>query len=163
MIFKRLENQQGSALMLSLVFLLLTSLVAVSAARSSASQEQMAANLKHRNDSFQAAESGLRLAERWLSSNHVDFAPCSGRACHPESHIFEVDTANHPGPGWMVLAPTADTNHMTVWYQVINLGTSSAAMSLGGDEEGTLFRILVVAFRGTTRTVLEGVYVHLSV
>lgn len=148
--------------MVSLVFLLLTSLVAVSAARSSASQEQMAGNLKHRNDSFQAAEAGLRLAEKHLGSSPADFLPCSGLGCQPETHIFDVDTAVDPGPGWTVLAPSLDTNHMTVWYQVINLGTSSAALSLDALEEGTLFRIVVVAFRGTSRTVLEGVYVYRS-
>ncbi len=148
--------------MVSLVFLLLTSLVAVSAARSSASQEQMAGNLKHRNDSFQAAEAGLRLAEKHLGSHLADFPPCGGWACHPDARIFDVDTAIDPGPGWTVLAPSLDTNGMTVWYQVFNLGTSSAALSLDALEEGTLFRIVVVAFRGTTRTVLEGVYVHRS-
>ena len=160
MISNRPGDERGSALMVSLVFLLLTTLVAVGAARSSASQERMAGNLKHRNESFQAAEAGLRLAEKHLGSSLADFAPCSGWACHPERQIFDVDTATDPGLGWTVLTPSADTNHMTVWYRVINLGTSSAALSLDAQEEGTLFRIVVVAFRGTTRTVLEGVYVH---
>ena len=56
-------SQQGSALLISMVLLVLLSLAAIAGVKTSISQERMAANLKLKNDSFQAAEAGMRFVE----------------------------------------------------------------------------------------------------
>lgn len=59
-------RQRGSALAISLIFLLLMTLLGVSAMRSSNMQERMAGNLRDRNMAFQSAEAALRGGEGWL-------------------------------------------------------------------------------------------------
>ncbi|WP_412852280.1 PilX N-terminal domain-containing pilus assembly protein [Ectothiorhodospira shaposhnikovii] len=58
--------QQGSALIIALVFLLLMTMVGVSALQQTTLQERMAGNLRDRSLAFQASEAALRAGERWL-------------------------------------------------------------------------------------------------
>lgn len=60
-------SQSGSALILSLVFLLLLTILGVAAMQSATLQERMAGNTRDRNVAFQAAEASLRGAEDKLS------------------------------------------------------------------------------------------------
>jgi type IV pilus assembly protein PilX len=59
-------RERGSALAIALIFLLLMTLLGVSAMRSSNMQERMAGNLRDRNMAFQSAEAALRAGETWL-------------------------------------------------------------------------------------------------
>ncbi|MCC5862000.1 MAG: hypothetical protein JJT93_08850 [Gammaproteobacteria bacterium] len=61
-------DQQGSALVISLVFLIVMTLIAVGAMRDTTLQERMAGNLRDRSLAFQAAEAALREGENWLLS-----------------------------------------------------------------------------------------------
>ncbi|MGD8644843.1 MAG: PilX N-terminal domain-containing pilus assembly protein [Chromatiales bacterium] len=63
----RVSSQQGSALIISLLFLLLLTVVGVTAIRNSTLEERMAGNMRDLNIAFQAAEAGLRAAEADLS------------------------------------------------------------------------------------------------
>lgn len=84
------NRQTGSALFLSLVFLLLLTLLGVTAMESGTLEEKMAGNSRSRNVAFQAAESALRDAE-WLirrgaGVSEVDFLDrfsdtCDGGLC----------------------------------------------------------------------------------
>ena len=65
---RTLSRQRGSALILSLVFLVIMTLIAVSAMRDTTLQERMAGNLRDRSLAFQAAEASLRDGEVWLLS-----------------------------------------------------------------------------------------------
>lgn len=60
------SGERGSALTIALIFLLLMTLLGVSAMRGSNMQERMAGNLRDRNMAFQAAEAALRSGEGWL-------------------------------------------------------------------------------------------------
>jgi type IV pilus assembly protein PilX len=60
------DRERGSALAVALIFLLLMTLLGVSAMRGSNMQERMAGNLRDRNLAFQAAEAALRSGEAWL-------------------------------------------------------------------------------------------------
>lgn len=60
------QRERGSALAVALIFLLLMTLLGVSAMRGSNMQERMAGNLRDRNMAFQAAEAALRGGEAWL-------------------------------------------------------------------------------------------------
>lgn len=59
-------NQSGVALVLALVFLLLLTLIGISALNTTSLEEKMANNAKDRNLAFQAAESALNLGESWI-------------------------------------------------------------------------------------------------
>lgn len=59
-------RQEGSALLVSLVMLLLISLIAVAGMQTTIMQERMSSNLADRELAFQAAEAALRDAETWL-------------------------------------------------------------------------------------------------
>jgi len=94
MITFRLPGQQsGSALIISLVFLLLLTVLGLSSMQSSTLQEKMAGNAAEKNRAFQLAEAALRAGElsvhdhgaTYAAGNtpDVDFStrPTSGLAC----------------------------------------------------------------------------------
>lgn len=62
------SKQQGVALIIALIFLLLMNLLAVSALSTTALGERMASNLNDKNTAFQAAESALVAGELWIGS-----------------------------------------------------------------------------------------------
>jgi type IV pilus assembly protein PilX len=59
-------RQQGVALIVALVFLLLMTVLGVAAIRTTTLEERMAGNLHDKNLAFQAAEAGLRAGEEFL-------------------------------------------------------------------------------------------------
>lgn len=154
-------RERGSALVVSLIFLLLLTLTGVASIKSSGSQERMAANIKFKNDSFQAAETGLRIAESILVGGGINSyaTVCSGADCNIEDQAFDIEHLSAPGSGWVQIPASADTNNMALWYRITNLGTTLAPANTASPGPSTLYRIVVVSYRGTTRTVLESIYV----
>jgi type IV pilus assembly protein PilX len=85
--------QQGAALLLSLVFMLILTIIAASALQTSTLQERMAGNTRDTNSAFQAAEAALREGEQVLQGAAVGpfnasngmYKQCSGAAveCKP--------------------------------------------------------------------------------
>jgi type IV pilus assembly protein PilX len=63
-----LNNQRGSALIISLIFLLLLTIIGVAGMQSATMQERMAGNTRDRNVAFQAAEGAMRGAEDVLAA-----------------------------------------------------------------------------------------------
>ncbi len=59
----RLPRQKGVVLVVALMFILVMTVVGITAMRSTISQERMAGNLRDRDLAFQAAEAALRAAE----------------------------------------------------------------------------------------------------
>ena len=64
-------RQSGAALVVSLIFLLLMTLLSTSSMRSATMQERMAGNTRDYNLGFQAAEAALREAENYLQTTAV--------------------------------------------------------------------------------------------
>jgi type IV pilus assembly protein PilX len=64
-----LRKQCGSVLAIALIFLLLMTLLGVTAMRTTTMQERMAGNVRDRNLAFQAAEVALREGERFIVAN----------------------------------------------------------------------------------------------
>lgn len=83
--------QQGVALVLALVFLLLLTLIGITALGTSSIEEKMASNVKDKNLAFQAAESAVLLAENWLVAQLVEppFSSNSGG-------LYKVSSAATP-------------------------------------------------------------------
>lgn len=63
--------QRGSALVVSMVFMLLLTIIGVGAMQSSSLQERMAGNVRDTNSAFQAAEAAVRAAETYLQGANV--------------------------------------------------------------------------------------------
>ena len=70
----RRTHQRGVALAIALVFLLLLTMIGVTAMQTGTLQERMAGNVRDRNVAFQYAEEALRDAERRLQSGAIDGA-----------------------------------------------------------------------------------------
>lgn len=62
-----LTSQRGSALIIALIFLLLMTLIGVTAMQGTTQQETMAGNARQRNLAFQASEAALRDGESLLT------------------------------------------------------------------------------------------------
>ena len=65
---RAMNNQGGAALIVSLIFLLLMTLIGVTSMQSTTLQERMAGNTRDRNLALQAAEAALRQGETWLGT-----------------------------------------------------------------------------------------------
>lgn len=70
---KRIERQKGSALIISLVILIVMTVIGLTAMGSSTLQERMAGNTRDITLSFQAAETALRGGEAWLVTGNNAF------------------------------------------------------------------------------------------
>lgn len=71
---RELTRQQGSALIIALVFLLVMTLIGTTAMQGTSQQEGMAGNVRNRNLAFQAAEAALRDAENALDGGVTGIA-----------------------------------------------------------------------------------------
>ena len=65
------NTQQGIALVVSLIMLLLMTLLAITSMNTTVLEEKMAGNYKDRNMAFQAAEAGVRAGENYLRTTTV--------------------------------------------------------------------------------------------
>jgi type IV pilus assembly protein PilX len=98
-----IQRQNGSALIVSLTILLVLTILGVSAMRTTSLQEKMAGNARDNDVAFQAAESAIREAERFLDtiSNRDLFSITGGgsgyylpRGNNPEAWTVEANWAN---------------------------------------------------------------------
>lgn len=106
-------RQRGAALAMSLVFLLILTLIAVTAVTTGSLGEKMAANLKDQRTAFQAAESALRAGEGWLRTiNYADptkiIDESSTLPCTDATHVCQqnflgnlADAAAYPNNWWL--------------------------------------------------------------
>ncbi len=86
--FASRSDQAGAVLLVALLFILLLSIIALSAMRATLLEEKMAGNLRDRSIALQAAETALRDAEALLGQTLPSFTPaCTNGLC---------DTGNAP-------------------------------------------------------------------
>ncbi len=108
-------GQRGAALITSLIFLIVLTLIGVTAARMSSLEERMAGNLRDRALAMQAAELALRDAERdILNSGRVsgisDFAAdCDQDDANntPDDGLCYNGAAGFAAPVWTLFSMTA--------------------------------------------------------
>jgi type IV pilus assembly protein PilX len=67
--------QTGSALIISLIFLIVMSLIGITAMQNTTLEERMAGNMRDHDLSFQAAEAASRDAEEWLGPGSLTSRP----------------------------------------------------------------------------------------
>lgn len=95
------KAQIGSALVISLIMLLIISLLAIGGLRSTILQERMSANLHDRELAFQAAEAALRAGERFLVTTPPDTITNS-------NGLYDINNAGTPD--WLGASASPDAN-----------------------------------------------------
>jgi type IV pilus assembly protein PilX len=66
--FRANDRQRGVALVIALVFLLLLTILGITAMSTTSLEEKMAGNVKDRNSAFQSAEITLAAGESWVAN-----------------------------------------------------------------------------------------------
>lgn len=149
------HSQRGMALLISLVFLLLLTLIGISSMQNATLQEKMATSVSLRNQSFQNAEAALRIGESAVQLDTYSLAVCSGTVpCAPPA---ESSTIN--GAGFNATSGVTWVAAGSGFYGVQNLGTTLNAVNVPSNTSATLYRVTAVAVVGNNvRSVLESVY-----
>lgn len=158
--------QQGSALIIALVFLLVMILIGVTAMQGTTQQETMAGNARQRNLAFQATEAALRSGEQSLE--------VSGPAAVTLPTTFTGPTTD-PGTFWMnydwtgstayngTLDPTLSAPPRYVIEQPIAMSVvdeTSAALGPKVTVPVTLYRVTARGLGGTAdaMVILQTLY-----
>ena len=151
-------RQAGMVLLISLVFLLVLSQVGLSSIQAAVSQQKVASSLWHRNQSFQAAESGLRLGESAVQKVGHAMPVChSITRCAPPAEAFSLTAAGtNPASAvtWLALKDG--------FYGIQSLGEGEGLAHLPPRSPASLFRVTSVGLAGQSRTVLETVYARVE-
>ncbi|MGI3746379.1 MAG: pilus assembly PilX family protein [Janthinobacterium lividum] len=154
----KVTGQSGMALIVSLVFLLLLTLLGISSMQNANLQEKMAGSVSLRNVSFQTAEAALRSGESSIQGTGFTLAKCS--YCLPPPEAAKVTatgiSTSSPNSGLSWLAAG------TGFYLIQNLGTTGSPFatppSCQSSTSFTLYRVTAVASKGSSTTVLESIY-----
>ncbi|VVN89878.1 PilX N-terminal domain-containing pilus assembly protein [Pseudomonas fluorescens] len=147
------KSERGMALLVSLVFLLLLTLIGVSSMQNATLQEKMAGSVTLRNQSFQLAESVLRVGESAVQLPAYSLPVCAGAQCMPPADSSTVVAAGLSKSGSGVTWIGAGNG----FYGVQNIGTTKDAIGMSGTTV-TLYRVTAVGLVGNSRSVLESVY-----
>lgn len=107
-------SQRGVVLIVALIFLLMLSIIGMSAIRSSGMQELMAGNIKDRNLAFQSAEASLRVAEELINTNAAcaNFTGLNG--------CFEDQNAIDPVSTWTAAEWAAGSREADITLAISN-------------------------------------------
>ena len=151
-------RQTGMVLVISLVFLLVLSLLGLASMQGAVSQQKIAGGIWHRNQSFQNAESGLRLGELIVQRTGSVLPLCQSiSACAPPQEAFSVVGAG--------ANPVSAVNWAALkggLYGVQSLGQGEGVVGLPAQTPAALFRVTAVGLSGQSRTVLETVYAQVN-
>jgi len=151
-------RQAGMVLLISLVFLLVLSQVGLSSIQAAVSQQKVASSLWHGNQSFQTAESGLRLGESAVQRSGLGMPVChSIIRCAPPAEAFSLTAAGtNPASAvtWLALK--------NGFYGIQSLGEGEGLAHLPPRSQASLFRVTSVGLAGQSRTVLEMVYARVE-
>jgi|26BtaG_2_1085354.scaffolds.fasta_scaffold06067_3 type IV pilus assembly protein PilX len=90
--FRGLGQQQGAALIVSLIVLLVLTLIGVAGMNTSVMQERMAVNSQNSNRAFQAAESTVSALTNQLYANDLSLLRESMQSATEESSVVTVKT-----------------------------------------------------------------------
>jgi type IV pilus assembly protein PilX len=84
------SRQGGAALIVSLVFLLIMTVVGLAGMQATSLEEKMAGNMRDRNLAFQAAESAIRAGESYLTAATLPVFDCT-------NGLYKADDINCDG------------------------------------------------------------------
>ena len=148
------RSQRGMALLVSLVFLLLLTLIGISSMQNATLQEKMAGSVTLRNQSFQAAEAALRIGDSAVQLETYSLPVCSGTSqCAPPGESSTITGAGFnstSGGTWIAAGGGV--------YGVQNIGTTLNAVNVPSNTSATLYRVTAVGIAGNSRSVVESIY-----
>ena len=137
-------RQRGAVLIVSLIFLLIVTLIAVGSMRDTILEEKMAGNTRDRNLAFQSAESGVREAEQFIEgiSSLGNFGSTAGLYGQTEGEPIFWDPTTWSDAAYHVVAASDFGSYTAPRYLVKHfttvVGTEGAMnMSGYGDNKGT--------------------------
>ena len=151
------SRQRGAVLIVSLIFLLVVTLIAVGSMRDTILEEKMAGNTRDRNLAFQSAESGMREAEQFLEgiASLGNFGSTPGLYGQTEAEPVFWSPATWSDATYHVVADSDFGSYTAPQYIVKHfttvVGTEGAMnMSGYGDNKGTGdVTIFKITARGT--------------
>ncbi|OWP69284.1 PilX N-terminal domain-containing pilus assembly protein [Pseudomonas sp. K2I15] len=156
--YRSRSKQAGMVLLISLVFLLLLAFLGLSSMQGAISQEKVTGSIRQRNQSFQLAESGLRLGESAVQAPGFALGPCrSIAACAPPAESLSV-----VGPGTNPVSAVTWVGMKDGIYGIQNLGQGLGLVHLPAGTQATLYRVTSVGASGHSRSVLETVYARVG-
>lgn len=116
-------KQRGAILMVSLIMLLVMTMIAISAMRSTTLEERMGGNTRNQETAFQAAEAALRAGESSLMGNTAE----------------PLATSDGSTDIWVLDAPDPDSTNAIAWWKESTRDQSwwtSSAVSYTGTLSG---------------------------
>lgn len=127
------NNQQGVALVVVLVVLLLATLIGLAAMRGTLMQERMTANLYDRSIAFQSAERALREAEAAVKLNGSIGYECDPQKVDTPCPLPDPNTGTVTGENWANASapPAGSLSAGTPQYLIQRLGSTDTASKLG--------------------------------
>lgn len=150
------RSQRGMALLVSLVFLLLLTLLGISSMQNATLQEKMAGSVTLRNQSFQLAETALRIGENAVSASAYSIPVCdvalTSVKCSPPSDSTTLTSSGLSGVSGVVWVAVGNG-----FYGVQMIGTTMDPINMSSGST-ILYRITGVGIQGNSRTVLESIY-----
>ena len=147
------RHQQGMALFVSLIFLLLLTIIGVAGMQNATLQEKMAGNSKFKNESFQYAEAGLREGEALIGSSAA-IQGCAEVSGPPGADVSAGITAS----GSVGCDRWLESDDGNSFYWIEKITTSSAAMGVEAGISVTLFRVTASATVGNSTSTVESIY-----
>lgn len=93
-------QQRGSALIVSMVMLLLLTILGITTMNTVTIEERMAGNMVDYNLAFQSAEAGLRDGEDWIRPLTTEPTPCDSAPCDIWEGDILTDLATQPASWW---------------------------------------------------------------
>ena len=153
-----MKKQNGMALFVSLIFLLLLTIIGVASMQNAGLQEKMAGNIKIKNETFQLAERALREGENFIAApaNEGSLATCStcsGDGCRVPDFSGDLSAGSGTCDVWTSASGGA-------FYRLQKLGITSDAVNVQNGSSVMLYRVTAVATKGNAKTALESIYAH---
>ncbi len=118
---RQIDKQSGAVLIVSLLMLLVTTMLGITSMSTAVMEEKMASNSRQKQLAFQAAESGLRFAETWLTNNVTNIVTFTNNF-NSGSALVELYWDKQPNNATVVSPLGFDVYDETAW----TIGTSIA-------------------------------------
>lgn len=152
--FETRHSQRGMALLVSLVFLLLLTLIGLSSMQNATLQEKMAGSVILSNQSFQGAEAALRVGESAVQLDTYSLPVCSGTSqCAPPAEASVLTVAGYNSTSGVTWIASGNG-----FYGVQNIGTTLTAVNVPSNTSATLYRVTAVGIVGHSHSVVESIY-----
>jgi len=152
------RKQDGAALVVALIFLLIMTLLGVGALNTTVLQEKMAGNTKEKNTAFQAAESALIVAENWIHeqvSKPIFPMNASGLYLASTGGSALLASIDWTGTSNLVVYPNTPTAAVSGGLSMVITQPKYVVEDLGEVPEEGGSKVLPGAYKGKGNTIVR--------